>query len=206
MLVYPATIIPDGNGFMASFRDIPEALTGGPTLEEVRQMAADALATAMEFYFEDGRSVPLPSAFSKDDVPVVLPASMAAKILLLNEMLVQKVTAAELARRLGTTPQSVNRIMDLKHPTKIDVIAEGLSAVGQRLHFGVRRLEKFKVAEPAAPLWAKGGAKKPIIRALAATASKGGLKKLAASVSAAEVKTKGAAKKKPFKPADRKRA
>ena len=158
MLIYPATVVRDGRGFMASFRDIPEALTGGRTLDEVREMAADALATAMEFYFEDRRPVPLPSAFSGDDVPVVLPASMAAKILLLNAMLEQKVTPAELARRLGTSPQSVNRIMDLRHPTKIDVIAQGLVAVGQQLNLQVRRLGKAQVR---APIVATGRFKKP---------------------------------------------
>jgi antitoxin HicB len=36
-----------------SFRDIPEALTSGNTMEEAREMAEDALLMAMAFYFED---------------------------------------------------------------------------------------------------------------------------------------------------------
>jgi antitoxin HicB len=43
----------------------------------------------------------------------------------------------ELARRLGTTPQSVNRIVTLRHPTKIDTIAEALRALGRRLELSV---------------------------------------------------------------------
>ena len=58
---YPATIDPDGDGFMVSFPDIPEALTGAATREEAISMAADALRVAMQFYAADGRAVPDPS-------------------------------------------------------------------------------------------------------------------------------------------------
>lgn len=137
MLRYPALIEPDGTGFMVSFRDIPEALSGAPTVEETRAMAADALLTAMDFYFEDKRPVPAPSKAKKGEVLVALPASVSAKILLLNEMIAQKVTASELARRLNTRPQDVNRIVDLGHTTKIDTIAEALEALGKQLELRV---------------------------------------------------------------------
>jgi predicted RNase H-like HicB family nuclease len=57
MLSYPARIQRDGEGFVVSFPDIPEALTGAATREEALAMAADALTTAMDFYFEDRRPV-----------------------------------------------------------------------------------------------------------------------------------------------------
>ncbi|NVI06336.1 type II toxin-antitoxin system HicB family antitoxin [Paraburkholderia youngii] len=137
MLRYPALIEPDGDGFAVSFRDIPEALTGGSTTEEAREMAADALLTAMDFYFEDRRPVPTPSKAKKGEELVALPASVSAKVLLLNEMIEQKVTPAGLARRLGTSPQAVNRIVDIGHSTKIDTIAEALEALGKHLEIAV---------------------------------------------------------------------
>ncbi|MFP4891494.1 type II toxin-antitoxin system HicB family antitoxin [Paraburkholderia sp. EG304] len=137
MLRYPALFEPDGDGFAVSFRDIPEALTGGSTIEEAREMAADALLTAMDFYFEDRRTVPTPSKVKKGEELVALPASASAKVLLLNEMIGQKVTPAELARRLNTSPQAVNRIVDIGHATKIDTIAEALEALGKHLEIAV---------------------------------------------------------------------
>jgi len=137
MLRYPALIEPDGSGFMVSFRDIPEALSGGATLEEARAMAADALLTAMDFYFEDKRPVPAPSKAKKGEELIALPASVSAKVLLLNEMIAQKVTPSELARRLNTRPQDVNRIVNLGHVTKIDTIAEALEALGKHLELSV---------------------------------------------------------------------
>lgn len=51
---------------------------------------------------------------------VALPVATSSKVLLLNEMLRQHVRPVILAKRLGTTPQEVNRIIDLQHNTKID--------------------------------------------------------------------------------------
>ena len=137
MLRFPANIVPDVNGFVVSFPDIPEALTSGDTIEHAREMAADALATAMEFYFEDGRPVPLPSKAKRGQHLVELPASVSAKVLLLNEMIAQGVTQAELARRLHTRKQEVQRIVNLDHATKIDTIEAAFRALGKRLELTV---------------------------------------------------------------------
>jgi antitoxin HicB len=64
---------------------------------------------------------------------VELPASYAAKILLLNEMAAQKVRPAELARRLNVTPQEVTRLIDLRHTSRIDGIATALKALGKTM-------------------------------------------------------------------------
>lgn len=138
MLIYPARVTPDGDGYLVQFPDIPEALTQGGTREEALDMAADALRTAMDFYFEDGRRVPMPSRVKRGQVGVELPPSIAAKVLLLNTMLEQRVSPAELARRLHTSPQSVNRLVNLGHATKIDTIAMALKALGRRLELVVR--------------------------------------------------------------------
>lgn len=136
---YPANFkeSPEG-GFVVTFPDIPEAITQGDTFEEAMEMAEDALLTAMDFYFEDNRPVPIPSAPKKGQEVVSLPASAWAKVLLLNEMLEQKVTQSELARRLGNKPQYVQRLVDLSHPTKIDTLARAMLALGKHIYFEVR--------------------------------------------------------------------
>lgn len=132
-MFYPAVLTRDGDGWMVSFPDIPEALSSGATQEEALAMGADALATAMEFYFEDRRPVPQPSKVAKGQHAVELPASLAAKVLLLNEMITQQVRPAELARKLGVKPQEVTRLTDLSHTTKIDSINDALHALGKAL-------------------------------------------------------------------------
>jgi antitoxin HicB len=133
MFSYPARITQDGDGYLVRFPDIPEAMAGGSTRDDALADARDALETAMEFYFEDSRPVPLPSAPKRGQVLVELPTSVAAKVLLLNTMLEQGISASELARRLNTSPQVVNRIVTLRHSTKIDTIAEAICVLGRKL-------------------------------------------------------------------------
>ena len=100
-------------------------------------MAQDALETALEFYFEDKRAVPAPSKAKRGQNIIELPASLSAKVLLLNEMVIQNIRPAELARRLNTTPQEVNRLTNLRHTTRIDGIAAALHAMGRSLEISV---------------------------------------------------------------------
>jgi antitoxin HicB len=133
MLAYPVSLKKDGRFILVTFPDIPEAITQGDNREHALRMGAEALESAMEFYFEDRRAVPKPSAAKKGQPVVELPVSVAAKVLLLNEMLRQKVRPAELARRIGTTPQEVNRLTNIRHASKIDGIAVAMKALGKTL-------------------------------------------------------------------------
>lgn len=142
MLAFPVVVKRDGASYFASFPDVPEALTSGSSLEEALEMAHDALETAIEFYFEERRRVPKPSKLEAGQFLVELPASTSAKILLLNEMLMQRVSPAELARRLNTTPQSVQRITNLGHATKIDTIAAAFRVLGKSMDFRVKSISR----------------------------------------------------------------
>ena len=133
MRAYPVNLRKDGNSILVTFPDIPEAITQGDNREHALEMAKDALELAMDFYFEDRRPVPAPSKSKRGQDVVELPASLSAKILLLNEMLLQKVRPAELARRIGTTPQEVNRLTNIRHTSRIDGIAGALKALGKTL-------------------------------------------------------------------------
>jgi antitoxin HicB len=119
-------------GYVVTFPDIPEAITQGETVEEALTMAKEALETAIDFYFEDKRAVPSPSVAKRGQKTIELPASLSAKILLLNEMVKQKIRPAELARRLNTTPQEINRLTNLRHTSRIDGIAAALNAMGRQ--------------------------------------------------------------------------
>ncbi|GHT98530.1 antitoxin HicB [Betaproteobacteria bacterium] len=137
-MFYPATFTaaPEG-GYVVTFRDIPEAITQGETEDEALAMAADVLLSAMDFYFDDRRQVPLPSPLRAGERQIALPASVWAKVLLLNELVAARVSNSDLARRLGTRPQEVNRIVDLAHATKIDTLDRALGVLGKRIEISV---------------------------------------------------------------------
>ena len=130
---YPAKIRPDGRFFLVTFPDIPEAITQGDDIEDAMRHAADVLESALDYYLESGRPIPAPSKPKRGQHMIALPASLSAKVLLVNEMIVQKVRPAELARRLQVTPQEVTRLIDPRHKSKIDGIAGALKALGKTL-------------------------------------------------------------------------
>jgi antitoxin HicB len=131
---YSVNLRQDGKFIRVSFPDIPAARAFGSGREHALEMAKGALAVAMDFFFDDQRPVPLPSRPKRGQAVVELAPSVAAKVLLHNEMLRQKVRPVELARRIGTTRQEVNRLTDLKHTTKIDRIDLAMRALGKRIY------------------------------------------------------------------------
>ncbi|MDO4704740.1 MAG: type II toxin-antitoxin system HicB family antitoxin [Comamonadaceae bacterium] len=128
------------NGYLVSFRDIPEAISCGETLDEAREMALDALVTAMDFYFEDRRMVPPPSEPIEGEELITLPESVAVKVQLLNARLREQVRPVDLAQRMGIKRQEVNRILDLHHKTKIDTLSAAFAALGYKLEIKAQRL------------------------------------------------------------------
>ena len=130
---YPVNVKRDGKFFLVTFPDIPEAITQGNDVEDSLRHAADVLESALDFYLESGRPLPIASKPKRGQRVVELPASVAAKMLLLNEMVVQKIRPVELARRLEVTPQEVTRLIDPRHTSKIDGIAAALKALGKTM-------------------------------------------------------------------------
>lgn len=137
-MLYPAKFdLNDDGCYVVSFRDIPEALTQGFSLEEAKEQALDSLIIAFDFYFEDNRSIPIPSEALEDEYLIELPISVWSKVLLLNAMLEQHVSQSELAKRLHRSRQEMQRIIDLNHNTKIDTVVEALKQLGKQPVFSI---------------------------------------------------------------------
>lgn len=134
---YPAIFKKTEGGYVITFPNIPEANTQANSYDEAIVMAEDALLTALDFYFEDNRFVPMPSKPKKGEVLINLPASAFIKVLLLNTMLEERVTQAVLAKRMGVSRQQVTRLVTLKHTTKIDKLDCAFKALGKELRVSV---------------------------------------------------------------------
>lgn len=137
-MLYPAKFeLQDDGCYVISFRDIPEALTQGFSLDEAKEQALDSLIISLDFYFEDNRGIPLPSEAQEGEYLIELPISVWSKVLLLNAMLEQHVSQSELAKRLHKTRQEMQRIIDLNHNTKIDTVVEALKQLGKQPMFTI---------------------------------------------------------------------
>ncbi|MDH1712746.1 type II toxin-antitoxin system HicB family antitoxin [Acinetobacter johnsonii] len=69
---YPAKFEQEGQAYNVSFRDIPEAMTCGDNFDDALQMAKDALFTSVDFYLEEGRTLPPPSECQEGEILIAL--------------------------------------------------------------------------------------------------------------------------------------
>ena len=134
MLSYPIELKPDSNGtLLVTFPDVPEAITVGENEEDAQTQALDALEAALEIYFAEKRTIPMPSKAKRSQRTITLPALVASKVLLANEMLSQNVRKADLARRLKVNQVQVDRLLKFSHSSKIEMVESAFAALGKRL-------------------------------------------------------------------------
>lgn len=82
--------------------------------------------------------MPEPSRALPGEVAIALPTSVGLKVSLLNAMLKRQLRPVDLAKIMGIKPQEVNRLLDMKHATKIDTLDAALQAVGLKLEMKVK--------------------------------------------------------------------
>ena len=134
MLAYPAQFEPEGEGFVVTFPDIPEAITEGNSVTEAMEYAVDVLQTILSEYINRRMEIPRPRrARGKKVRWVRLPALAEAKIGLYRSMRAGNVRKAGLARRIGWQKSQVDRLLDLKHASRLDQIERALKALDKRL-------------------------------------------------------------------------
>lgn len=136
MVRFPVTLAPDDNDtILVTFPDFPEAHTFGDDESEAIARAGDALETIIDAYIRDKRDIPGPSSVT--GASVTLPPLVAAKVQIYNQMRQQRVGKAELARRLGAHLPQVDRLLDLKHGSKLDQLEAAAHALGAYLDVAV---------------------------------------------------------------------
>ena len=133
MLAYPVNLEPaEEGGFVVTFPDIPEAIKQGEDETEALVWALDALETMLESYMDDRQSIPYPSSPNGRPV-VVLPVVAAGKVVLHNTLLDAGKKKADLARMLNLAPTLVDRLLSLRHKSRIEQIETALAAFGKKL-------------------------------------------------------------------------
>lgn len=151
MRVYPVAIESDDNGtLLVSFVDIPEAHTFASDEDEIAERATDCALTALEGYMKDRRPIPPPS-HGLTGRAVVLPPLAAAKIELYEAMRNAGVRKAELARRLRWHMPQVDRVLSLRHGSRLEHLEAALTVLDHHLDVRVVR-GVFRGAHVPAPM------------------------------------------------------
>ena len=137
-MAYPAVFEPEGKGFVVTFPDIPEAITDGDSAAEALDYGVDALLTVLSEYINRRRDIPSPSRARGRNVRLIrLPALAEAKIGVYRAMRANSVRKADLARRLGWQKSQVDRLLDLRHASRLDQLEAALKALDKRLSIHV---------------------------------------------------------------------
>jgi antitoxin HicB len=132
MDAYPITLTPDDGTILVAFPDFPEAQTFGETEADARARAVDALETAIIGRMTDREDIPRPSP-AEGRMTVALSSLAAAKLGLYRALREAGVTKAELGRRLGWHGPQIDRLLDLRHASRLDQLEQALRMVGKRL-------------------------------------------------------------------------
>jgi antitoxin HicB len=132
MISYPVWITREGSSFLAQFPDVPIAHTFADSKDECLRNALDALETAFIALMSDRSGIPEPSRIKRGMDFVTLPALAEAK-----KMLAAGMRKAELARRLGWHKPQVDRLLDLRHDSRLDQIERAFAVLGKRVRIAI---------------------------------------------------------------------
>ena len=134
---YAVTLTPDDNGtLLVTVPDLPEALTFGEDRDDALARAIDAIETALMGAMGAREEIAEPSTSGPDYV--TLPALTAAKIALYQAMRSEGVGKAALAKRLGVALPQIDRLLDLRHSSRLDAIERALAALGREMTIVVK--------------------------------------------------------------------
>ena len=131
---YPCDLtLDEGDEFVVTFPDVPEAITGGKGRSLALSEAVDALATALAGYVHEKRDIPAPREVHGDHEMVTVPAVVAAKLALYSAMRAQGITKVDLAARLGVSEGAVRKLVNPDHRSHLGQVERALRELGRSL-------------------------------------------------------------------------
>ena len=140
MAQYQAEFKPEGDVIVVTFPDVGYGATQGATEAEALEMAADFLTVAIGDLIKQGKKLPRARAQRGRKYRWIrLPVLAAAKMELYRALKSSGVRKAELARRLGISRGNVDRLFDLHHSTRLELLEAAFAVLGRRLSIGVER-------------------------------------------------------------------
>ena len=127
---YPVHLEEHADTVVATFPDVPEALTEGATKDEALAEARDCLVAALGGYVQDERAIPTPSP-GVGTAEIQLPDLAAAKLALYEAARTRQLDTSSLALRLGCSLRTVQRLLDVDARSRLHVVEWALRSLGE---------------------------------------------------------------------------
>lgn len=134
---YSIDLVQDDNTtVLVTVPDLPEVATFGDDREDALARAVDAIETALIGRIADREDIPTPGTRGAEHVD--LPALSSAKVELYQAMRADGVGKAQLAKRLGVALPQIDRLIDLRHHSRMDAIERAFAALGREIAIVVK--------------------------------------------------------------------
>jgi antitoxin HicB len=131
-LRYAVEPTPDDDGtLLVTVPDLPEAIAFGEDREDALVRAVDAIESALMGAMAAREAIAEPKARGADHV--TLPALASAKVALYRAMQAEGVGKAALARRLDVALPQIDRLLDLRHRSRVDALERAFAALGRSM-------------------------------------------------------------------------
>lgn len=120
--------------------DLPEIVSvhsDSTSDEELKELANDAVLTALSSRIKDNDEVPEPSLTPDAAFYITLDPLVSLKLALYKEMVANNVSRRDLGKRLNKSEGLVSRMLDVDHQSKVDQLQEALLSIGKRFVLSV---------------------------------------------------------------------
>lgn len=122
----------NNGGYVVTFRDLPEAITQGDSVEVALQEATDCIEEAIAARIGDRLDIPEPSDIQENEYLVTVPMQTALKAAVNLAMSESRINKVQIANALKIDEKEVRRILDPHHGTKLATLERTLNVLGKK--------------------------------------------------------------------------
>jgi antitoxin HicB len=122
--------------------DFPQARSTGASKAEAMHRAAEAIVSVIDDYVRARQIIPEGSTVPVPGAAVRVPALVAAKVALHNEMRRRGLRKSAMRERLKWHRPQIDRLLDVRYASKMDQVEKAFDALGLELVVAARPVSR----------------------------------------------------------------
>ena len=141
MFSYPVKLERDDatKQYVVTCRDLPLMASVGESVEEALAEAVEGIVSAIAIEIDERRPIPSASAPKEDEYLVTVPVLVAMKSALHNAMIETGTRKVDLARKLGQKGPQIDRLLDVEHSSKVELVELALHQLNRNVELSVSK-------------------------------------------------------------------
>lgn len=145
MFSYPVKLERDDatETYVVTCRDLPLMASVGDTVEDALFEAVEGIVSAIAIEIDERRPVPQASEKLDGEYVVRVPVLVAMKAALHNAMIETGTRKADLARTLGQKGPQIDRLLDVEHSSKVEMVEQALHQLNRSVELSVYRQQRM---------------------------------------------------------------